>query len=599
MKDKFMKKILYPLIAAAVCMWATSCEDFLDTNDYTQKNSLEYPLTAEDAAQVITGIYNNLNIASANPQMSFFYASELASDDRLGGGGDNDKLMQALDLLMNYQPDMLEQFWKDRYQGIYRANYAIEHLDQSEISDDQKKQLKGEAYFLRAFFYYELASFFEKIPLVLTTEAQNLPQAKPEEIWGQIVQDLKTAIELMPATRYGDSGHVAEGHVDKWCAEALLGRSFLFYTGFYGTKGNPLSEISLPDGSKVTKADVIKWIDDCVDKSGYNLVPDYRNLWAYTNKYTVGNYTYTATNGKITIGEDGKSLEWVENDGNKNPESMFAIKFSQLADWGTTIGYANGYALHFGIRGAQDIKDTFPFGQGWGAGPVAPNLWSEWSDKDIRKKASICNIPEELTGYKKGGWADFIQETDYYAKKTAPISALDGGRYYTTFEYLMYPGFANDNFQLGNIHDMVLIRFADVLLMQAELKDELTQGFKSIRQRAGLDEDPKGSTTLEKIQNERRFELAFEGIRWNDIRRWHIAEECLKKQEDQAVYYKGVSGNKNVPQGSGYEARYRATRGFFKIPQNQIELSKDGGNANLEQNEGWDSGSDYNGWVNK
>ena len=92
-----MKKIIYFAVAA---MMFSSCNDFLDSESYTQKNTGNYPLTAEDAEQVITGIYNNLNIVNANPQYSFFYYSELASDDRLGGGGFNDQLMQAEDLML-------------------------------------------------------------------------------------------------------------------------------------------------------------------------------------------------------------------------------------------------------------------------------------------------------------------------------------------------------------------------------------------------------------------------------------------------------------------------------------------------------------------
>ena len=88
-----MKKIIYFAVAA---MMFSSCNDFLDSESYTQKNTGNYPLTAEDAEQVITGIYNNLNIVNANPQYSFFYYSELASDDRLGGGGFNEGVWRGI-----------------------------------------------------------------------------------------------------------------------------------------------------------------------------------------------------------------------------------------------------------------------------------------------------------------------------------------------------------------------------------------------------------------------------------------------------------------------------------------------------------------------
>jgi hypothetical protein len=271
---------------------------------------------------------------------------------------------------------------------------------------------------------------------------ENKPQATPDETWGQIMSDLKTAITIMPNKRQGVD--LAAGHTDKWTAEALMARAFLFYTGFYQK-----SDVTLPDGSKITKTDVITWIDDCVNNSGYSLVPDFRNLWAYTNRLTKEDYFYTK----------GKGLKWVEDDNAVNPESMFAIKFSKFASWSTTIGYSNSYNLYFGIRGGQELGKTFPFGQGWGAGPVNPGLWTDWGNSepnDIRREASIARIPNEIPQYTKGGWVDFVQETDYYAKKTSPITSKksDGSGYWETFEQDMY-NYTTVNFQLSNIHDLV------------------------------------------------------------------------------------------------------------------------------------------------
>jgi starch-binding outer membrane protein, SusD/RagB family len=591
-----MKKFKYLIAAAAsVAMLFTSCDDFLDTENLTQKDTSNYPKTVTDAQQVIAGIYNNLNVVNANPHQSFLYVSELASDDRLGGGGENDKLMQAEDLLMNYEPTMLEQFWKDRYAGIFRANTAISTLGNCTgyASDDQKNQMLGEAYFLRAFYYYELASLFENIPVVTSADPENKAQSAPADTWGQIISDLKMAIELMPANKFG-SGWVEAGHVDHWAAEAMMARAFLFYTGFYGEAGSPLTEVTLPDGSKVTKTDVITWVDDCVDNSGYSLVPCYLNLWAYTNRLTKNDYSYIQ-NYNTQNPTKPQSTSWVEDDNAVNPESMFAIKFSKFASWSTTIGYSNGYALHFGMRGAQDYAKTFPFGQGWGAGPVAPNLWSDWvaaEPNDPRRAASVCHIPDELPNYTYGGWTDYVQETDYYSKKWAPISAKVNNAYIVAFDVEMYNYTAQyTNMQLCNIHDIVLIRFADVLLMQSELKKEVA-GINRVRTRAGL---PTIATyTDAALQNERRWELSCEGGRWNDIRRWHIAETALAKQANQPTYYKGVADvNTTSHNGGGYASRYQTTRGFFAIPENQIALS----NGVLVQNAGWGSSSaEYTGW---
>jgi hypothetical protein len=458
----------------------------------------------------------------------------------------------------------------------------------------------GESKFLRAFYYYELASMYGNVPLITSPEQEDTKQGDVKVLWGQILQDLRDAVELLPAARRTD------GRIDKYTAEAMLGRAWLFYTGFYGngtstsdlvsTSYNPLTSVDLPDGTTLTKQDVIGYIDDCVNNSGYTLVSDFRNLWAYTNNKVVEDYPYTK----------GQSLQWVENDNAVNPEAMFAIKFNKLASWSTTIGYANGISLHFGVRGGQDYANTFPFGQGWGAGIVAPNLVNDWKaaePNDLRLQASIADVNDtnEMPAYTRGGWADFVQETDYYSKKWSPICAKNDGSfvpkegdapaYLACFETLMYPGnwdtSGENNFQLSNIHDLVLIRFADVLLMQSELKEDVS-GINKVRARAGL--PAINGYSLDALKNERRWELACEGIRWNDIRRWHIAATALAKQEGQPTYYCG-SPDTNKPHNGGYAARYNATAGFQKMPETQIAL------GTVQQNDGWaDASSEYTGW---
>ena len=94
-----MKKISYILSAAAIAMAGlTSCT--LDAINYTEKDTSNFPLTSEDADQALAGIYQNLNVPNATPQCSFYYVAQLAGDDALGGGGENDMLMQAYDFMV-------------------------------------------------------------------------------------------------------------------------------------------------------------------------------------------------------------------------------------------------------------------------------------------------------------------------------------------------------------------------------------------------------------------------------------------------------------------------------------------------------------------
>lgn len=585
-----MKKIKYFIGAAALLLGGlSSCT--LDTVNYTEKDQTNFPQTTNDQAQALAAIYQNLNVVNANPQMSWLYVAQLASDDALGGGGENDILMQAEDLLSVSTTNMTEQFWKDRYQGIMRANTLLDAM-----GENGDPQTRGEALFLRAYYYYELSSMYGNIPLTTTSQKVEPVQATAAQIWGQILQDLYTAATTMPATRRTD------GHVDKYCAEGMLGRCWLYYTGMYcngedlagltSTSYSPLTEVELPDGTKLTKQMVIDCINDCVNNSGYSLVGDFRNLWAYTNRCTVKDYPYTSG----AKDKDGNALKWVEDDenGNANPsqtERMFSIKFNKQASWSTTIGYANGYALHFGVRGTA----CFPFGAGWGAGPVAPNLVSDWKaaePTDMRMNATIQNM-QDLQGFVLGGGGDFLQESGYYDKKLSPVEAKkDDGTVSVCFENLMYPDnwsvAGAENLQLNNIHDLVLMRFAEVLLMQSELTEN-ADGMNKVRARAGL---PAVSYSLQALQNERRFELAFEGLRWNDIRRWHIAAAALDKQTGTKIYNKGIETT-NTRSGFSYSARYNATAGFQKKPENQVSLSEGG----IQQNPGWDDASSmYTKW---
>jgi len=601
-----MKKIIYLAVAVSSLLF-TACGNFLDTQDLTHKNTSNFPKTVVDAQQMLTGVYENLNEQFDNhlygniPSRSFWFYAEVASDDRLGGGGPNDQGWQAEDMFLQYSnSDMYRMIWQVRYMGVYRANFALENYDKCTGYTDsiQKYTLKGETHFLRAFYYYELASMFENIPLTLSSTPVNLAQATPATTWGQIMTDLKQAVALLPATKTTAAN---AGHADKYAAEALLARAYLFYDGFY--KANAGADVALADGTTLTKQNVIDALKDVVTNSGYQLVlSDYRNLWPYTNSLTKEDYAYTK----------GQNLLFVGDKGAANPESMFAVKFSNFAkeDGTASQGYSNQIALYMGMRGNQNMAGTFPFGQGWGGGPVAPNLWNDWkaadpTNADMRRAATICDIPTELAGgqkdangvvtpnYQYGQWG-FIQETDYYMKKTSAIVCKKAdGTYANNFEAVMYNNTTSNLMQNGNTTDLVYIRYADVLLMLSELTADPSY-MNQVRARVGL---PTIGYSLAALQNERRFEFAGEAIRWNDMRRWGdtYCKAALDRQLGVAVYTNGKPAV-NSPTGiDKYSVRYGVTHGFVMIPGSEIALS----NGVLKQNSYWVTAPDYPGWPNQ
>ena len=106
---------------------------------------------------MMAGIYTTMNNESQQTDMSYFFVMEIASDEKLGGGGVNDQKAQAYEAFMSSDTEMLGHNWETTYEGIHRANFAIEKLIQvgeqenSFLSSSLNDQYRGEAHFLRAF----------------------------------------------------------------------------------------------------------------------------------------------------------------------------------------------------------------------------------------------------------------------------------------------------------------------------------------------------------------------------------------------------------------------------------------------------------------
>src|SRR5690606_5183035 len=196
---------------------------------------------------------------------------------------------------------------------------------------------------------------------------------------------------------------------------ALAARVFLFYTGYYQQASLPVA-----GGGELSKEQIVSWLTACANDSGHGLVAHFQDLWPYTNEYTAEDYDYLATHPE---------LEGWEGDGNK--ETVFAVKFGTLVDWGDEykLGYSNQYVLHFGMRSNNGQAGTFPFGAGWGAGPVNSELWNEWRQAeptDIRRTGSIIDVENDLADYLYGQDSQ-MEETGYWQKKYMPITAYRDG----------------------------------------------------------------------------------------------------------------------------------------------------------------------------
>ncbi len=550
---------------------SVGCNDFLKTTDFMEKSDQNFPENASDCYQQLTGVYNGLNktISGSCP----YIIGDLISDDMYSGGSATDFTAHDFDQWRKSNPNMVESVWNSYYSAIYRANKLLEAADKVAFTNENdKKQILGECYFLRAYFYSELSKLFGEVPLLIKSDPMNIPRSSIDEVYGQIALDLKSAIDNLPSVIPATAN---TGHATKWAAEALMGRVYLFYSGYYKKDALPLI-----GGGSISKDQVVGYINDLIANSGHGLVNDFRNLWAYTNKLTVVDYPYT----KDAKSVDGQPLLWA---GEGNKEAVFDVNFGQ------GVG-ENNVCLYFGLRG-QSYNQVFPFGYGYGQGTINPNLIKQWLVEEpndtIRLWGSVTDIQnprEGIFNYVINGWG-YVEETRLFDKKASIYYAF-------TSKTGERKNWKTQNFQVisdgiptGNANssfvDLILIRYADVLLMHSELTGTVIN-MNKVRARAGL--SPITTYSLAALQTERRHELAFEGLRYYDLLRWFGPETTgtiidINQQGGDML-------NSKIPGKYNHIVtdRLKATGGFMQIPENQILLS----NGVLKQNPGWDVGSE-------
>ena len=555
-----MKKYAYILLLIFVF---TGCQDFLDTKDLLNKNEENFPASEEDLQSSLAAIYQPM----AREQWGVFFNGILTSDEAFAGGGPNDFKSLAINALKKNDDNMLASTWSNYYKGIFRANKLLESIEDMEnVSALVASQVKGEAYFMRAWYYFSLARLFGEVPVYTVAENVLKPKATAAELYGQIASDLKMAIELFPSTSFTAMQANRLGHANKWAAEGLLARVYLFYTGYYQASDLPLAE-----GGSLSKSQVVNYLEDCINNSGHQLADDFRELWPYTNPLTVEDYVYTA----------GKGLEWLGEEGD-NPETVFAVKFGNDGGWGNS--YRNQIVTAFSIRWQSDYANVFPFGSGWGQGTVNERYVAEWAQEqpnDPRIQMSVLDVDDPSEGivkYEDNGWTQ-IHDTHLFNKKYTSITVWKDKEARTYYINYTAPLFGStESLWVRESQDLVLIRFADILLMHSELT-ETADKMNEVRARVGLD---PVSYSLQAIQEERKHELFYEGVRYYDLLRWYrkdAGEIIDANQNGVDVLNSNVAGKMNL----NVTQRMNETGGFWPIPESEILLS----NGVLTQNPGW------------
>ena len=593
-----MKKIIIALVA---CIFAFVCCDkidsLLDTKNYQKADTSSFPQTEKDAEQLVNSAYSTMHSLYTGSIFRInLFRRMIASDDYYGGGSTSSKETTASDRLLAPSMDEDNSPWKSYYNGLFRCNFALESIsamDDALFTGDNKSWYLGQAHFMRAFWLWELAERYETFPLTLSTEVENMPKASVDEIYAAIADDLQQAINLIPA-KYGYSrDNNLAGRATKYAAEALMGRVWLFYTGFY-KKDNMAG---------ITKSQVIAWLEECANTSvsKFDLENDPREIWPYTNEYSSG-VIYGAD---FDTYANHENLHWV---GNHSKETVWGVHFSLTGN-----GY-NRLPEWIGMRNSSQRpnKDSYPYAAGSnGNAPINPLAVKEWYEdpdygpQDKRFYGTILAANEKKikagNPWFKDGYVELpnfpghdskeIERTWFYPKKYQAVACYSDGTKSSLLNnfFNAMNGAVSNNPKSGNKNDAIYIRFADVLLMLDELKETVT-GMNRLRERAGL--APYPSYTFERLQNERRWELFTEGMRFNDLRRWY-PEKCgeiiQKNQDGGYIEFKGKPTTYQELPGRSFSQRYALTRGFWMIPQEQIGLQE----GMLVQNKGFEDQDNY------
>ena len=426
--------------------------------------------------------------------------------------------------------------WTQNYTGIQNANIFLDNVDRIKTSNSKLiERLKAEVKTLRAFYYIRLVQLFGDVPLITKEitleESRSLTRTSETKIWDFISNDLGESAEVLPISQ------MEKGRMTKGAALALKARAMLFANRF------------------TEAANAAKRV---MDLNVYNIYPSYKNL-----------FSYGAENNQEVI----LDREYIKNIQSNNifalttPNSLFPKSNSFVP----TKKIVDSYEMNNG----KSINETQS-----GFNPLDP-----YSNRDPRLKYSIYVIGSLLPNGKlydsrpASGTGDAIG----FSENSTPTGF--NVRKYVNEDDMGQPSNSGIN--------LIFIRYAEVLLTYAEAKIELNQidenvisAINKVRQRPDVNMPPiiiNSQTKLrDVVRRERMVELAFEGLRYFDLRRTKVAEKAIPGIIYGMTYSDG-SNNLVTVSIPGFLKAFDPKRDYlWPIPQREVEL-----NPNLKQNPNW------------
>lgn len=524
-----MKNLRNIILITASILSLNSCDDILDTVPTDRISTDIYWKTDQDATLAANAVYTYMAEDASHyvswdgmSDIGFTHLPQSPESFILGGQFDALNSRVAAD-------------WANYYAGIRAANIFMENVDRVEATDpDLISRLKGEVRALRAYFYYRLAFLFGDVPLLTASisldESKELTRDPVASVWDFVSTELAEAADLLPLTQK-DKGRITKGAAMSIKARAML------YAGRYQDAANAASTVM-----------------------GYNTYSIYS---AYKNLYTEA----AENNSEIIM-----DVEYIKGTYSNNIFNVLAQQsLSSRSLFVPTKNMVDAYQMTNGM----DINDA-----GSGFDPFNP-----YANRDPRLSYSVF-VPGDVLPNGK----------TFDPKPTSTTGDAVGSTFTVSPTGFNLKKYVNASDLATNTNcgiNLILMRYAEVLLIYAEAKIELNDidasvydAINEIRQRPDVNMPviTVGKTQDELrqiVRHERLVELAFEGQRFFDIRRWRIAENVMPGKVYGMTYVDG-GGNLQTVEVTSWENFFTARDYIWPIPQAEREKNK-----NLTQNTDW------------
>jgi hypothetical protein len=559
-------------IAGSIAL--ASCTKVLDKRDLNAVNEGNVWNDLELATAAVNNIY-----AQSLPSWSTEYADYSEESD----GGGTYMYGQLTENSVNYWP----------YNQIRDINVVLANVDKGTLKESDKKLLKGQAFFFRAWQYFEMVKRYGGVPLVLepqkVTDDLFVKRASTTETFKQIIKDLDSAIADLPVVP-ATSQSLNNGRVHKGTALAVKGRVLLYWA-------SPQFDPNQTEADRWQAAyDANKAAKDYLASQGFGLYPSFGGLWYNEmNKEVIFVKRYQFVTGVASSYHNWSAatrpLDVSQGATGANRPVLEIVNAFPMKDGKAIADPSSAYQYdpaHFWRNRDPRFKETIVYnGAPWGLGMAAPQ-------------------PGRLQFTYVGAETNSPTATGFYMKK-----AVD-----TTQNSIQA-------FNSGT--DWIELRYAEVLLNLAEAANEIGKTNEAypeliaIRARAGIDpgsDNMYGLTSgmsQAQMRNaiiwERQIEFAFEAKRFWDLRRLRLFESTLNGKRrtglkttlksgvtkaqvsvlspDQLdANYDQYFNQQVITLDTQFPINWKPEYYFFALPTSILQL-----NSNLEQTLGWSGGT--------